>query len=293
MHLSDSSTPASRQWPASHLRAADIAFAALTCPPAPLSLDCDALPGAEGAGLPGGVVPLPQLRCWLLNRPAAYAARDVVWRELILRARLQGGQWTIAAVGMAMPGLVRMAGRLCVGWHGDSADIDNEVLTGFLEALRHRTDLDRPAPHAALIMAGWRAGRVLRLAQDADVPVEDIERFTAGPRVPDPVYRHPDLLVLRAGMLGVLAAEDVQPWIDIRLGRRAPEPIAAALGISVDALRMRLVRADEHLAVALADGLLSGVVSAQTRRDWQRTDQRRTARRHGAPTAIPDARRAA
>jgi hypothetical protein len=55
---------------ASHLAVADRAFAALTCPPDPLSLDCATVGGVPGPqlGLPAGPVPLPELRRRLLDR---------------------------------------------------------------------------------------------------------------------------------------------------------------------------------------------------------------------------------
>jgi hypothetical protein len=56
----------------------------------------------------------------------------------------------IAAVGMAMPALLRHAAQLATGYRGDRDDVDAEVLTGFLAALRERVDLAKPAPHAAL-----------------------------------------------------------------------------------------------------------------------------------------------
>jgi hypothetical protein len=272
-----------RYWPTSHLRAAGMAFAALTSEPAPLTLDCDTLARDSDTvlGLPSGHLPLLVLRDWLLTHPDAYAARDAVWRELVIRARVHGKEWTIATVGMAMPALVRLAGQLAAGYQGDPADIDSEVLTGFLEAVRDHADLTRPALYASLTMAAWRAGRSLRLAQEADLPVEDIEQVAAGPRTPRPPYGHPDLLVRRAGTLRVIDAADVQPWIEIRLGRRAPEPIAAQLGISVDALRMRLARADERLAAALADGSLSDLVSPITGRTLTARADRRDKIRAG------------
>ncbi|MGC4804993.1 hypothetical protein [Micromonospora sp. DT233] len=253
-----------RDWPTSHLLAADAAFVALTSDPKPLSLDCDDLPRDIDGDfrLPSGVVALPVLRDWLLSHPGDYAGRDAVWRELVLRARVQGKEWTIAAVGMAMPALVRIAGQLSAGYRGDPADIDSEVLTGFLEALRDHLDLTRPALYASLTMAAFRAGRRLRLADDQAMPVENIEHV-AGSRTPKVPYGHPDLLVRRAGTMRVIDEADVQPWIEVRLGRRAPEPIAARLGITVDALRMRLARADERLARAVADGSLTEVTSIE------------------------------
>jgi hypothetical protein len=265
-------------WPASPLDAADAAFAALTCDPFPLTLDLDIFGG--DTGLPAGVVTLPALRDWLLAHPRAYTARDDVWRELIRRARLDGPAWVIAAVGMAMPALRRYAGQLCADYAGDPSDIDAEILTGFLTALRDRVDLAKDAPHAALCRAAWRAGHALRRQSHEYTPVDNVEHLT-GPRTPTVPYGHPDLLVRRAVGLGILDREDEQPYIDIRLGRRAIEPVAARLGVTVDALRMRLGRIDTRIADALASGLLTGITSPQATRDIVERAAHRAATRTG------------
>jgi DNA-directed RNA polymerase specialized sigma24 family protein len=271
-----------KDWPASPLDAVDTAFAALTGDPQPLSLDLDSL--GPGLGLPAGVMTLPALRTWLLAHPRAYPARDAVWRELIRRARLDGPAWVIAAVALAMPALRRFAGRLCRGWAGDPDDLDAELLTGFLEALRDRVDLGRDAPHAALLMTAWRAGLRLR-GRDGEqpVPVANLEQVT-GPRTPRLPYGHPDVLIRRAVRLGILEPDDEQPYIDVRLGRRAIEPIAAALGVNVDALRRRLGRIDTRLAEALDEGLLTGAVSSQVAATLRRQAARRGAIRAAVRT---------
>src|SRR3954471_10977810 len=174
-------TVSAKDWPDSPLDAVDAAFAKLTCEPEPLSLDLDQLPGPLGddSGLPGGVIALPALQRWLLAHPRAYTMRDVVWRELIRRARLDGPGWVVAATAMAMPALRRYAGQLRTGWAGDAYDVDAEILTGFLTALRDRVDLVRPAPYAALCKAAWRAGHELRRRDGAEsIPVEYLEHVT-------------------------------------------------------------------------------------------------------------------
>ncbi|MBF9132755.1 hypothetical protein I0C86_27925 [Plantactinospora sp. S1510] len=270
-------------WPSSALDAAATAFATLTCEPAPLALDCAAF--GPDTGLPQQVMPLPRLRTWLLRHPRAYTARDEVWRELIRRARLDGPHWVVAAVGMAMPALQQYAARLCEGYSGDPADVDAEILTGFLTALRDRADLAKPAPYASLCKAAWRAGRDLRLQHQEYLPVEDIEHVTPGSRTPQVPYGHPDLLVRRAVNLGILDPEDEQAYIDVRLGHRAIEPIAAASGVDVDALRMRLTRIDSRIAEALADGLLTGVASPETLARLRMRAERRGLQRAGRAAA--------
>ncbi|ROO63025.1 hypothetical protein EDC02_5035 [Micromonospora sp. Llam0] len=234
---------------------------------------------------PPGEVPLPALREWLLAHPSAYAARDAVWRELIRRARLGRPEWVIAAVGMAMPALVAMAGSLAAGYRGDPADIDAEVLTGFLEGLRGGVDPARDAPHASLCFAAWRAGRELRLAQQEYLLVDDIEHAAAESRLPLHPYGHVDLLVYRAEALGLLDGEDVEPYIAIRLGRRTPELVAEALGIDLDVLRMRLNRADTRLAWALDTGVLTGPFSPQVRDELAKRHDMRARTRAGKAAA--------
>ncbi len=253
-------------WPTSHLHAADTAFAALTCEPDPLTLDCDTLATATNADcdLPSGTVPLTALRDWLLANPDNYEARDIVWRELVTLARTGQPQWVIAAVGMAMPALIRIAGDLATGHRGDAADIDNEILTGYLEALRKTLDPDKPAVYASLVYAGFRAGQKARIERHVYVPVDDIEHAVPGPRLPQLPYGHPDLLVERAAALGLIDAEDVQPWIDTRLARYSLSRIAGDLDLPTDLLRMRLSRADTRIAQAVTVGLLSGTVSPDT-----------------------------
>jgi DNA-directed RNA polymerase specialized sigma24 family protein len=271
-------------WPTSPLAAAEAAFAALTRDPDPLTLDLDMFDPA--LGLPRGPLSLSAVRDWLLRHPDAYPARDAVWRELIRRARSQGPQWMIAAVGAAMPALRRYAGQLCARYLGDAEDIDAEVLTGFLTALRDRVDLAKPAPYAGLCMAAWRAGWQLRLQQAQTQPVADIEHLPAESRTPRMPYGHPDLLVRRAVMLGILDPVDEQPYIDVRLDRRPAEVVAAVVGISVDALRMRLRRVDARLAESLAAGVLTGVSSPQAGKAIAEQAHHRGKTRAGRATAV-------
>ncbi|GIJ49398.1 hypothetical protein Val02_62840 [Virgisporangium aliadipatigenens] len=250
----------------SHLRAVEAAFAAQETP---LLLDCDALSAAgNGLGLPAGVVSLVALRRWLLDNPGRHDAADVVWRELVTRARVDGGGWRLAVIAMAAPGLSRVTRRLRNGFTGDAEDMDSEVLTGFLAAVDHRLDLAKPAVFIRLVRAGQDAGLRLRTrtrTDDAEL-VEDVDLAVAGSRTPQRPYGHPDLLVRRACQLGVIAAADEEPFLEVRLGYRAIEPVAARLGVTADCLRMRLNRAGDRLAAALASGLLTGSVVPEAAR---------------------------
>ncbi|MGH3681848.1 MAG: hypothetical protein ACRDT2_16565 [Natronosporangium sp.] len=228
----------------------------------PLALDCDKL----GAGLPAGRVPLHVLRDWMARHPHAHRARNAVWWELIRRARQTGGDWLIAAVGMAMPALVGHAKHLAAGYQGDVRDLDNEVLAGFVTALRKRDDLDGPGPYAKLCWSAYRAGQAARIADSAHALIEDLD-LLVGARSPRLPYGHPDLLVRRAVALGVIAADDAEAFIDVRLAHRDVEPLAADRGINPDTLRRRVERAAGRLAEAMVAGLLSGPASPEGSHD--------------------------
>jgi hypothetical protein len=87
--------------------AIDTAFAALSDGPDPIGLHGAHYPGS---GLPQGFLSLRQIRAWMLAHPGrdGYAARNTVWRHLVLNARSDAG-WMTAALGMALPALIRAA----------------------------------------------------------------------------------------------------------------------------------------------------------------------------------------
>ncbi|WP_233585946.1 hypothetical protein [Micromonospora sp. BL1] len=87
----------------------------------------------------------------------------MVLRKLIRRARRDGPAWVITAVALAPPALRRYAGRLHTGWAGDAHDLDGEILTGFLTALRDRVNLGPPgAVRGADAGGGLTAGHPRR-----------------------------------------------------------------------------------------------------------------------------------
>ena len=271
---------------ASALRAADAAFAALTCPPDPLTLDCTTLTARLGrdVGLPDGAVPLCELRDWMLTHRRAFAARDAIWRDLVARARTGEAGWVIAAVGMAMPALVRLAGGLARGYRGDPADLDAEVLTGFLAALRGAVDLDRPGVYARLCWAGYRAGLAARHADARQVPLTELDRgaASAAPRLP---YGHPDLLLAEAVAIRLIDPDEADLISRTRLDHVPVERVAADVGVEPSVLRMRRRRAERRVVRGLTTGLLSGVVSPATRRALAVEADRRAAGRSGEPAS--------
>src|SRR5262249_60691418 len=84
-----------------------------------------------------------------------------VGRDPGVGPRRDGPAWVVAAAGIALPGLRRMAGLLGKGWPGDSSDRDSELLTGFVDRLR-TIDLRETRIAGKLIDAGARAVKTAR-----------------------------------------------------------------------------------------------------------------------------------
>jgi hypothetical protein len=205
------------------LDAAQRAFGLLTVPPAPLAFDCRGI-----AGLPQRLIPLGELRRLLISDVTSRPARDVVWRQVVTRARRDGPAWVVAAVGLALPGLRRRAGRLTSGWHGETADLDAELLTGFLERLA-TIDLDAANICGRLIDAGARSVRRARAcAQDNDT-VRVFQAWGPPPRRP---WDHPDWVLARALTAAVIAPEECLLISATRLDDVPIQQVADRLGIS-------------------------------------------------------------
>ncbi|MGW3347866.1 hypothetical protein ACWDA3_31615 [Nonomuraea rubra] len=124
----------------SPLNVAERVFRFISNAPAGLSLDGRVL----SAELPQRQMPLTELRDLLASPGVSIPTRDVVWRELVNRARWEGPQWRIGAVGMALPILQRICGRLCLYETAVSPGvIEAAVLSAFIAAVRD-TNLELP-----------------------------------------------------------------------------------------------------------------------------------------------------
>jgi hypothetical protein len=250
-------SPSSGTWPASPLAAAQRAFDLLCCPPAPLAFD-----GRGFDGLPDRIMDLAQLKAVLLRRATPPPVRDAVWRELVTRARRDGPAWVVAAVGLAMPGLVAAAGALAAGWRGDRADLDAEMLVGFVERLR-TVDVDAPRVCGRLLDAAVRAGRRARAAEGDTAPVH-VDRAWSWP--PARPWDHPDWVLERAERAAVIDADEAVLIGATRLEDVPLAEVAAALGVSVQLARSWRRAAERRLVEAIRTGELDYVPLRARRR---------------------------
>ncbi|MEU1811076.1 hypothetical protein [Micromonospora aurantiaca (nom. illeg.)] len=235
-------------WPSSPLDAAERAFELLVQPPSHIGFD-----GRGVDGLPDAIVPLDDLRDLLLSSTTPVEVRDAVWRELVVRARRDGPAWVVAAVGMAMPRLRRVAGMLTAGWRGDTDDLDSELLVGFVARLK-TIDLDVPRVCGRLVDAGLRAARK---ARDADADAQLIHIDATGPIAPVQPWDHPDLVLARAVAAGVVDADEANLIAATRLDTATVAQAAKRLGVAPSTASAWRAKAERRLAEAIAQGELT------------------------------------
>lgn len=243
-------SPRSRPWPKTPLDAAQRAFDLLVCPPAPLAFDGRGFPG-----LPNKILPLDEMKKLLIDDATPRSVRDTVWRELVIRARRDGPAWVVAAVGIAMPGLRRMAGLLAKGWPGDSSDRDSELLTGFVERLRS-IDLRDTRIAGKLIDAGARAVKTAREREEESDAIRVSTTWSLPPQQP---WDHPDWVLTRAVAQAVIDPDEYQLIAHTRLDQAALATVADRLGLSVPLAAAWRRKAELRLAAAIRAGELDWV----------------------------------
>jgi hypothetical protein len=241
----------STPWPSTPLAAAQHAFELLCRPPAPLAFDCRGM-----AGLPQVILPLDRLKTLLIADSTPRPVRDAVWREVVVRARRDGPAWVVAAAGLAMPGLRRMAGLLATGWRGDTADLDAELLAGFVDRLR-TLDIDAPRICGRLIDAGARAVKRARGREEDEADAIRVE--TAWSLPPQHPWDHPDWVLARAVAAAVIDPDECLLISATRLEDVPLQVVADKLGISVAVAAAWRRKAERRLATAIVEGELDWV----------------------------------
>ncbi|GIH16147.1 hypothetical protein [Rugosimonospora africana] len=259
-------------WPTTALAAAERAFQLLACEPRPLALDCRGLPH-----LPQREVPLGKLRDLMVCDETSPQARDAVWRRLVPLARSGDPEWRVAVVGMALPGLRRMAGLLARGWHGDSCDRDSEMISGFLDRLAD-LDLSHDRIAGKLVDAGARAVKDA-MQREASAPTIAVHATWSLP--PRPPADHPEWVLVRAVAAGVLSPEDWYLISRTRLEDETVQAVAGRLGVSAAVAGAWRRQAEQKLVTAIAGGELDrvSIIEAAARTTRMRARRRRLALR--------------
>jgi len=233
---------------------AEAAFRLLCAGPQPLALHA----AKVAAGLPDRPVPLDELRVLLLHPSTSARARNQVWAELVRRARAGDPAWTVGLAGIAMPGVSRAVGSLAAAWRGDPADLQAEVLTGFLAAVRalDPDDLDQVPLASRLCWAAWRAGQEMALADAGwSARRRHLAEWRDGPDLP---WGHPDFVLAAAVRERILTRDQAALIGRNRLEGVPLSQIAAETGISHSALCNRRKKAEKAITDAIASGFSAG-----------------------------------
>lgn len=224
----------------SSLDRVEASFLTLTESPGGLGVN-----GADFPGLADRWFGLRELRVEVTRPQTPLATRQAVWAFLLAAREVDA--WKVAAAGMAMPALRHISATLAPVYRGEVADLDAEVLTGFIEVFAGLPVGARGIP-GRLVFGGYRAGLVEVAA-----------------------YRRP-------GMdLPVLGALPPRPWLDARwllaqaTEREVISPGDARLlqvnrlqGVTLAALSARSCIPGEELAVrrGAAERELAAAVAA-------------------------------
>lgn len=171
------------------------------------------------------------------------SAVDLVWMHLVSRSRDEGGAWTVACVGVALPALFAIAAELCAKYADDYRDIHASVLTGFLSELA-TVNLARPWVMWRLRCAALRTGHVL-IREALDRPIPTDEDFHSSE--PTPPWGHPDFVLARAVAEGAITGDEAELIGATRLEDYTLEAAAADTGISVTALQRARAHAEARL----------------------------------------------
>jgi hypothetical protein len=234
------------------LDSAAAAFRLLTTGPGALSLD-----GREvGGGLPPRAIPLSQVPRLLAC--SSVETRDRAWSILVARARTGAPAWMVGAVGVALPGLRVYAGRLVLGSSCDPADLEAEVLAGFIKALR-QVELSQRAILQRMLWTAYREGVRFRHAEAAAAQRQQPWPATASE--PPRPWGHPDLVLADAVAADVISAVDAELIGATRLDSVPLQVAAASAGISYPCARQRRQRAEKRVLSAIRAGKIRSRVS--------------------------------
>lgn len=216
--------------------------------PQPLAVDGRSL----GHGLPPRMIALHELAALLMHPATSFQARDAAWRLLVHLARKHGGRWTVGAVGVALPGLRRAAGRLSRST--SSTDVQADLLEGFIQALP-TVNLEQPRICARLCNAAYVTARRRVVVEEAAASGEAAD--APGSRLPPRLYGHPDFVLARAVAAGVISAADADLIGATYLEETTLAEYADQVGISRWAAYRRRDQAKARLVAAIQEGRLS------------------------------------
>ncbi|MBW1595629.1 hypothetical protein HPT28_00945 [Streptomyces sp. JJ38] len=135
---------------------------------------------------------LEQARRMLFDTSAESEARHAVWLRLAELARRDTDRerWPLAAVWVGLPGLYRTVFRIVRRLRAEVADVEAELLVGYLEALRE-IGPETPDPGTKLLRTACRRAWEAARSGAGESAVEDVEATAAavGTHAPEGVWQ--------------------------------------------------------------------------------------------------------
>jgi hypothetical protein len=189
-----------------------------------------------------------ELKGLLLSRTTSAEVRDLIWRQIAQAAQSQAGEWSTVALGLALPGLSNLAKQFAGDYvETNYEDVCAEVVTAFLEALQV-VDTDRPA---ILTRMYWATYRAVRRSAYAEVFAAKASAAAAGSVRVASEDGHPDLVLAGLVAEGVITDAEAGLISAVRLDRRSLGDVADVLGVSTNAVLLRLRKAEMRVAAYL------------------------------------------
>lgn len=200
-------------------------------------------------------VSLMRLRTLVAGRRRGDSVRTRAWQYLVRAAQDQGPAWMVGAVGVALPGLRRVAGRLSAragraGWTYYIEDVDAEVLEGFVTRLRVVDPDGVVDVFTDLLNAAYAAGRRAQRSEFQECAMRGGGWPVASMAPPVPVA-HPDLVLARAVDRGVISVAEAEVIGATRLEGMLLRQVAAVRNESVDVVKYRRARGERRLVAAI------------------------------------------
>ncbi|MCP3802078.1 hypothetical protein NLX83_22695 [Allokutzneria sp. A3M-2-11 16] len=195
-----------------------------------------------GADVPDRPIRLDELREMLLKRRTDHSVKDGAWSLLVERAQTGCKRWTLGAIGVMLPGLSSAATRITNSYGGERADVEAEVLMGFLEALKvvdpRRRELSRHLWKLAF-ERGACSRRASRSVRDVSGPLRGTSM--------QPPSGHPDLVLMRAVEDGVITPLDSELIGRTRLEKQRLSSVTRDLKVSLSDGEPRRQAAEQRL----------------------------------------------
>ena len=195
------------------------------------------------ADLPSQNMRFDELIELMRKQTTEQSIKDAIWAEIVRLAQSVGQPWTLVATGLIAPALHSAAQRVLTHRSGDRADVEANILLGFIEALRI---ID---PSTRRLAYHLKRAAYQRAISAYQVPIQHLNQ--SGVLRPVPLVTrpgHPDLVLAQAIKDGALTIIEAELIGRTRLEGTDLPTVARDLDLPHDECLRRRERAETQLA---------------------------------------------